>query len=54
MTENERVIERLIKCLNDKQVQVMDELFNDDAIMDWPQSGELIVGAENRRAIFPR
>lgn len=54
---NESVIERLIKCLNDRKIEVMDELFHDDAIMDWPQSGEKVVGAENRRGIyssFPR
>lgn len=30
----------------------MDELFHDDAIMDWPQSGEKVVGADNRRGIY--
>ncbi|HSC35095.1 MAG TPA: nuclear transport factor 2 family protein [Thermodesulfobacteriota bacterium] len=51
-TKNEKVIERLIKCINDRKVEVMDELFHDDAVMDWPQSGERIVGAANRRAIY--
>ena len=51
-TKNEKVIERLIKCINEKKVEVMDELFHDDAVMDWPQSGERIVGAANRRAIY--
>jgi len=51
-TANEAVIERLIACINDRKIEVMDELFHDDAIMDWPQSGEKIVGAENRRAIY--
>jgi len=50
--ENEKVIERLIKCINDRKVEVMDELFHDDAVMDWPQSGERIVGGANRRAIY--
>jgi ketosteroid isomerase-like protein len=50
--ENEAVIERLIACINDRKIQVMDELFHDDAIMDWPQSGEMVVGAENRRGIY--
>ena len=50
--KNEKVIERLIKCINEKKVEVMDELFHDDAVMDWPQSGERIVGAANRRAIY--
>jgi ketosteroid isomerase-like protein len=50
--KNEKVIERLIKCINERKVEVMDELFHDDAVMDWPQSGERIVGAANRRAIY--
>ena len=49
---NRRVVERLVDCLNARQVEVMDELFHDDAVMDWPQSKELVVGAENRRAIY--
>ncbi|MFN2609443.1 MAG: hypothetical protein ABR507_00985 [Actinomycetota bacterium] len=42
--DNEKVIERLIECINAKKVQVMDELFHDDAVMDWPQSGESVKG----------
>ena len=49
---NEKIIERLIECINGKNIAVMDELFRDDAIMDWPQSGERVVGAENRRGIY--
>ena len=49
---NREVVERLIECINDRKVEVMDELFHDDAVMDWPQSGERVVGAENRRAIY--
>jgi ketosteroid isomerase-like protein len=49
---NEAVIEQLIKCINDRKIEVMDELFRDDAVMDWPQSGEQVVGAENRRGIY--
>lgn len=49
---NEAVIERLIQCINDRKIEVMDELFHDDAVMDWPQSGERVVGAENRRGIY--
>lgn len=49
---NERVIERLIQCINANNIQVMDELFHDDAIMDWPQSNERVVGAKNRRGIY--
>jgi ketosteroid isomerase-like protein len=51
-TSNEAVIERLIACINDRDIAVMDELFHDDATMDWPQSRERVRGAENRRAIY--
>ena len=49
---NEAVIERLIACINDRKIEIMDELFHDDAVMDWPQSGEKVVGSENRRGIY--
>lgn len=49
---NRHVIERLIQCINEGKVEVMDELFHDDAVMDWPQSGEKIIGAENRRSVY--
>lgn len=51
-SENRAVVERLIACINDGQIQVMDELFWVDAVMDWPQSGEKVVGGDNRRAIY--
>jgi len=49
---NEAVIGRLIACINDRHIEVMDELFRDDATMDWPQSRERVRGAANRRAIY--
>jgi ketosteroid isomerase-like protein len=45
-------VERLIACINERHIEVMDELFHDDALMDWPQSRERVRGAENRRAIY--
>jgi ketosteroid isomerase-like protein len=52
MTDNEKVIERLIECINGHRIEVMDQLFHEDAVMDWPQSGERVVGGDNRRAIY--
>ena len=49
---NEAVIGRLIDCINSKQIEKMDELFHEDAIILWPQSGELIRGGDNRRSIY--
>ncbi len=51
-TANEAVITQLIKCINDRKIEIMDDLFLKDAIMDWPQSGEKVVGADNRRGIY--
>lgn len=50
--ENRAVIERLIQCINERKIEVMDELFHEDAVMDWPQSGEQIIGGDNRRAVY--
>jgi ketosteroid isomerase-like protein len=52
MTANEAQVQRLIDCINDRRIEVMDDLFHDDALMDWPQSGERVRGAQNRRAIY--
>lgn len=49
---NRTVVERLVRCLNDRKVEVMDQLFHEDAVMDWPQSGEQVVGGDNRRAVY--
>lgn len=50
--DNRRTIERLLQVIDGGRVGEMDELFHDDAVMEWPQSGERVVGAENRRAIY--
>jgi hypothetical protein len=47
-----QTLERLIAGLNRGDVGVMDEVFHDDALMDWPQFGERIRGAENRRRVY--
>jgi ketosteroid isomerase-like protein len=52
MSDNVAQVERLIACINDRRIEVMDELFHEDALMDWPQSGERVRGGDNRRAIY--
>lgn len=52
VSENQDVVNRLIQCINERRIEVMDELFHDDAVMHWPQSGETVHGAANRRAIY--
>ncbi|MDQ0575605.1 nuclear transport factor 2 family protein [Agromyces albus] len=45
-------IEALIAPLNAGDVDGMDAVFHEDAVMEWPQSGERIVGGENRRGVY--
>ncbi|WP_268236973.1 nuclear transport factor 2 family protein [Agromyces bauzanensis] len=43
--------------LNAGDIDGMDAVFHEDAVMEWPQSGERIVGGDNRRGVchaFPR
>lgn len=49
---NRQVAERLVRCINERRIEVMDELFHEDAVMDWPQSGEQVVGGDARRAVY--
>ncbi len=50
--ENIRAVERLFAGLNAKDVDVMNEVFVDDSVLSWPQSGELIRGRENRQGLY--
>ena len=51
-SEPAAVVEKLIAGLNRGDVSVMDEVFHDDAVMEWPQFSERIRGAENRRQVY--
>jgi ketosteroid isomerase-like protein len=46
------MINRLLDAVDRGDISVMDEVFHDDAVMEWPASRELVVGVENRRAVY--
>lgn len=50
--ENRRAVDRLIEGLNAKNPEVMNEVFANDSVMTYPQSGEVIRGAANRQAVY--
>jgi ketosteroid isomerase-like protein len=50
--DNVRAVERLVAGLNAKDVEVMNEVFVDDSVLSWPQSGEIIRGSENRQGVY--
>jgi ketosteroid isomerase-like protein len=52
--ENQATVERLLAGINAGDISVMDDVFADDAQMDWPASMERVNGAENRRAVYSR
>lgn len=52
MASHRETIEKLISGLDAGDVSVLDEVFHDDALMDWPQFSERIRGAENRRQVY--
>lgn len=54
MKKNIDVINSLIKSINDKNLGAMDNLFSEEVVLEWPQSGERIVGNSNRREIYNR
>jgi ketosteroid isomerase-like protein len=43
------MINRLLDGIDRGDISVMDEVFHDDAVMEWPASREQVVGAANRR-----
>lgn len=50
-------VEALFAALNAGDIDGMDAVFQEDSVMEWPQSSERIVGGVNRRAVygsFPR
>ncbi len=51
---NRATIDALIMALNARDLDAMDRVFTDDIVMEWPQSGERIRGAENRRQVYSR
>ena len=48
---NREVVERYARAANDHDLDAQDALTHDDYIARWPQSGEVIRGRANRRAI---
>jgi ketosteroid isomerase-like protein len=52
--ENRSTIEAFVRALNKKDLPALDKLFAGDVILEWPQSGERIRGAQNRHEIYSR
>ncbi|MGZ6267462.1 MAG: nuclear transport factor 2 family protein [Candidatus Limnocylindrales bacterium] len=50
--DNRRTVERFIAGINAKDVESFKDLFTDDSVIAYPQSGEIIRGRANRSAVY--
>jgi hypothetical protein len=49
---NRETVERVIEALNTRDLELFYAQFHEDSLMEYPQSGERIVGADNRRSVY--
>ena len=52
MADNRKVVEQFTQAMAARDWEAQDRLLSDDFVEEYPQSGERIVGKENRRAII--
>ena len=52
--KNRATIEALVAAINGGDRATLDKVFTEDAVIEWPQSGERINGGQNRREIYSR
>ena len=50
--KNRKTIEKFVDCLNNHNMEDFYELFHDDYIEEYPQSGERIRGKDNLRKVY--
>ncbi len=51
-TVNLQTVARLIEGLNTRDLGLFHAQFHEDSVMEYPQSGERIVGGANRRGVY--
>jgi len=47
-------VDALVNALNASDLQALDAVFTEDVVLEFPQSGERIRGAGNRREVYRR
>ena len=50
--QTRRTVEQLFQALRERNVELFHAQFQEDSIIEFPQSGERIAGGENRRAVY--
>ena len=49
---NRQTIQNLIDAINSRNLDLFHDQFAEEAVIEYPQSGERIVGGTNRRAVY--
>ena len=52
MADNRTTVEQFLKAMAANDIEAQERLLSDDFVEEYPQSGEVIRGKENRRAIM--
>jgi ketosteroid isomerase-like protein len=52
MADNRKTVEQLIQAMGTNDIEAQERLISDDIVEEYPQSGEVIRGKANRRAIM--
>jgi ketosteroid isomerase-like protein len=50
--ENRQTVERVVRGLNERDLDLFHAQFHEDSVLEYPQSGERIVGGDDRRAVY--
>jgi hypothetical protein len=49
---NRQTVERVLEGLNARDLDLFHAQFHEDSVLEYPQSGERIVGGESRRGVY--
>ncbi len=49
---NRQIVQNVIDAINNRRLDLFDQQFADEAVQEYPQSGERIAGGANRRAVY--
>ena len=52
MADNRTIVDQFISAMDSMDIEAQERLLSDDFVEEYPQSGEVIRGKDNRRAIM--
>ena len=49
--ENRAAVEKMLDAMETQDLSGFEDIFHEDAVQEWPQSGERIAGRDNMKAV---